>query len=131
MPSAVLKWLPKFDRSRTFARFFLPETRSSIRRFKTLRANTRLLLALDPAIAALSQACEVRSARSDQKPTKKAKLGARRQPSLRERAVALASANGEVRTREFSNIGVHRCYLRRMCDEGLLVKAAYGRYRSA
>jgi hypothetical protein len=64
-------WLPKLDRSRTFARFFLPETRSSIRRFKTLRANTRLLLALDPAIAALSHACEIRSAGSDQKPKKR------------------------------------------------------------
>ncbi|MEP7455032.1 hypothetical protein [Phyllobacterium sp. SB3] len=28
-------------------------------------------------------------------------------------------------------MGVHRCYLARMCEEGLLEKVAYGRYRAA
>ncbi len=51
--------------------------------------------------------------------------------SLRERAVALAQERGEVRTKDLTNIGVHRCYLARMCDEGLLVKVGYGRYRAA
>jgi len=36
-----------------------------------------------------------------------------------------------VRTRDLSDIGVPRCYLTRMCDEGLLIKVGYGRYRVA
>ncbi|CCV07446.1 hypothetical protein MESS2_570005 [Mesorhizobium metallidurans STM 2683] len=52
-------------------------------------------------------------------------------PTLRERAVALAGQRSEVRTAELTAIGVSRCYLSRMCDEGLLVKVAYGRYRAA
>lgn len=52
-------------------------------------------------------------------------------PTLRERAVALAREMGEVRTKDLTDIGVHRCYLARMCDEGLLVKVGYGRYRAA
>jgi len=52
-------------------------------------------------------------------------------PSLRDRAVALARERGEVRTKELTDIGVHRCYLSRMCDEGLLVKVGFGRYRAA
>ena len=27
--------------------------------------------------------------------------------------------------------GIPRCYLSRMCEEGLLVKVGYGRYRAA
>ncbi|MGE0008582.1 MAG: type IV toxin-antitoxin system AbiEi family antitoxin domain-containing protein [Parvibaculaceae bacterium] len=52
-------------------------------------------------------------------------------PSLRERAVALAQERGVVRTRDLTDIGVPRCYLARMCDEGLLVKVGYGLYRAA
>jgi hypothetical protein len=52
-------------------------------------------------------------------------------PSLREHAVALAWEKGEVRTKDLTDIGVHRCYLARMCEEGLLIKVAYGRYRVA
>jgi hypothetical protein len=52
-------------------------------------------------------------------------------PSLRERAVALALKMGVVRTKELTDIGIPRCYLARMCHEGLLVKMGYGRYRSA
>lgn len=51
--------------------------------------------------------------------------------SLRERAVALARERGEVRTAELTAIGIPRCYLSRMCDEGLLLKVGYGRYRAA
>jgi hypothetical protein len=43
----------------------------------------------------------------------------------------LARERGEVRTAELTAIGIPRCYLARMCDEGLLVKAGYGRYRAA
>lgn len=52
-------------------------------------------------------------------------------PTLRERAVALAREKGEVRTKDLTDIGIHRCYLARMCEEGLLVKVTYGRYRAA
>jgi len=52
-------------------------------------------------------------------------------PTLRERAIALAQEKGEVRTRDFTEIGVHRCYLARMIEEGLLVKVGYGRYRAS
>jgi hypothetical protein len=52
-------------------------------------------------------------------------------PSLRARAVALALEKGEVRTKDLTDIGVPRCYLARMCEEGLLVKVGYGRYRAA
>lgn len=49
--------------------------------------------------------------------------------SLRDRAVALATERGVVRTRELTDI--RRCYLARMCEEGLLVKIGYGVYRAA
>ena len=52
-------------------------------------------------------------------------------PSLRERAVALAQERGVVRTGDLTDIGIPRCYLTRMCDEGLLVKVGYGLYRAA
>lgn len=52
-------------------------------------------------------------------------------PSLRERAVALAVQRGTVRTRDLTEIGVPRCYLARMCEEGLLVKVGYGAYQAA
>ncbi len=53
------------------------------------------------------------------------------QPSLRERAVALAQNKGVVRTSELTAVGVPRYYLTRMCAEGLLVKVGYGRYHAA
>lgn len=52
-------------------------------------------------------------------------------PSLRARAVALAQERGVVRTCDLSGIGIPRCYLSRMCDEGLLIKVGYGLYRAA
>jgi hypothetical protein len=51
-------------------------------------------------------------------------------PSLRERAIALVLKLGVVRTKALTDIGIPRCYLARMCDEGLLVKVGYGRYRA-
>jgi hypothetical protein len=45
--------------------------------------------------------------------------------------VALARKKGEVRTKDLTGIGIPRCYLARMCDEGLLIKIGYGRYRAA
>lgn len=58
------------------------------------------------------------------------RLAGGRKPSLRERAVALARERGEVRTKDLTDMGVHRCYLTKMCEEGLLIKVAYGRYRA-
>lgn len=52
-------------------------------------------------------------------------------PTLREPAVAFANQQGEVRTADLTAIGIPRCYLSRMCEEGLLVKVGYGRYGSA
>ncbi len=52
-------------------------------------------------------------------------------PTLRERAVSLAREKGEVRKKDLTDIGVPRHYLTRMCEEGLLMKAGYGRYRAA
>jgi len=51
-------------------------------------------------------------------------------PSLRERAVAFARERGEVRTKDLTDIGIPRCYLSRMCEEGLLEKIRHGRYRA-
>ena len=52
-------------------------------------------------------------------------------PSLRDRAVALANERGMVRTRDLTDVGIPRCYLTRMCEEGLLIKVSYGLYRAA
>ena len=52
-------------------------------------------------------------------------------PSLRARAVSLAQERGVVRTRDLTDIGIPRCYLALMCDEGLLIKVGYGIYRAA
>ncbi|WP_246684309.1 MULTISPECIES: type IV toxin-antitoxin system AbiEi family antitoxin domain-containing protein [unclassified Mesorhizobium] len=52
-------------------------------------------------------------------------------PTLRDRVAALARERGEVRTAELTAIGIPRCYLARMCDEGLLIKVGYGVYRAA
>ncbi|WP_348626772.1 type IV toxin-antitoxin system AbiEi family antitoxin domain-containing protein [Mesorhizobium sp. LSJC285A00] len=43
----------------------------------------------------------------------------------------LAQERGEVRTRDLTDVGIPRCYLSRMCEEGLFVKVGYGRYRAA
>jgi hypothetical protein len=32
---------------------------------------------------------------------------------------------------ELTAIGIPRCYLTRMCEEGLLIKVGYGLYRAA
>ncbi|TJX65355.1 MAG: hypothetical protein E5W21_10720 [Mesorhizobium sp.] len=51
--------------------------------------------------------------------------------SLRDRAVAPASERGEMRARDLTDAGLPRCYLFEMCEEGLLVRVGYGRYRVA
>jgi hypothetical protein len=73
----------------------------------------------------------VRMRKRDRDRLERARLAGVPKPTLRERAVALAVAQGEVRRKDLTEIGVHRCYLARMCDEGLLVKLGFGRYRTA
>ncbi|MFC3595858.1 MULTISPECIES: type IV toxin-antitoxin system AbiEi family antitoxin domain-containing protein [Sphingobium] len=47
---------------------------------------------------------------------------------MKERAVAFARERGVIRTKDLTSIGIPRCYLSPMCDEGLLVRVGYGRY---
>jgi len=73
----------------------------------------------------------MRMRKRDRKRAERIGLAGGPEPTLRERAVALARQKGEVRTKDLAEIGVPRCYLTRMCDEGLLVKIGYGRYQAA
>lgn len=66
----------------------------------------------------------------DRDRTEALRLGGRPKPTLRERAVALAAERGVVRTRDLTDVGVLRCYLARMCGEGLLIRVGYGLYRA-
>ena len=67
----------------------------------------------------------------DRERAERIRLAGGPKPTLRERAVSLALEKGEVRTKDLTDIGVPRCYLARICEEGLLVKVGYGRYRAA
>jgi hypothetical protein len=67
----------------------------------------------------------------DRERAERIRLAGGPKPTLRERTVALALEKGEVRTKDLTDIGVPRCYLARICEEGLLVKMGYGRYRAA
>jgi hypothetical protein len=67
----------------------------------------------------------------DRERAERLRLAGGPKPSLRERAVALAQERGMVRTRDLTDIGIPRCYLTRMCDEGLLINIGYGLYRAA
>jgi hypothetical protein len=67
----------------------------------------------------------------DRERAERIRLAGGPKPTLRERAVRLALEKGEVRTKDLTDIGVPRCYLARICEEGLLVKVGYGRYRAA
>ncbi|MER9823182.1 type IV toxin-antitoxin system AbiEi family antitoxin domain-containing protein [Mesorhizobium sp. M0115] len=58
----------------------------------------------------------------DRERAERIRLAGGPKPSLRERAVALAREKGEVRTCDLTSIGIPRCYLARMCNEGLLIK---------
>jgi hypothetical protein len=73
----------------------------------------------------------VRIRKRDRDRAERIRLAGGPKPSVRERAVALALEMGIVRTKDLTYIGIPRCYLARMCDEGLLVKVGYGRYRAA
>jgi hypothetical protein len=73
----------------------------------------------------------VRIRKRDRDRAERIRLAGGPKPSVIERAVALALEMGIVRTKDLTDIGIPRCYLARMCDEGLLVKVGYGRYRAA
>jgi len=73
----------------------------------------------------------VKMRKRDRERLERIRLAGGPKPSLRERAVALAREKGEVRTKDLADIGANRCYVTRMCEEGLLVKVGYGRYRAA
>lgn len=49
-------------------------------------------------------------------------------PSLRDRAVAFMLKHGNATTKQLQAIGVHRCYLSPMCEEGLLIRVGHGIY---
>ena len=49
----------------------------------------------------------------------------------RERVLALAKAQGIVRTRDITDAGIARTYLQRLCQEGRLVRVARGLYQAA
>lgn len=66
----------------------------------------------------------------DREHAERIRLAGDPKPTLRQRAVSLALEKGEVRTKDLTDIGVPRGYLARMCEEGLLVKVGYGRYRA-
>lgn len=66
----------------------------------------------------------------DRERAEKLRLAGGPKPSLRDRAVALATERGTVRTRDLTDIGVPRYYLARMCEGGLLIKVGYGLYRA-
>lgn len=51
--------------------------------------------------------------------------------TLKERALAIAKARGIARARDFGDAGVPRAYLRRLQDEGLLVRVGRGLYQLA
>ncbi|RUX45288.1 hypothetical protein EOA33_24495 [Mesorhizobium sp. M4A.F.Ca.ET.050.02.1.1] len=67
----------------------------------------------------------------DRERAERIRLAGGPKPSLRERAVAFTREKDEVRTRDLTEIGIPRCYLARICDEGLLIKVGYGIYRAA
>lgn len=54
-----------------------------------------------------------------------------RSTTAKERALAIARAQGVVRARDFTAAGVARTYIQRLCDEGLLIRVGRGLYHAA
>jgi hypothetical protein len=73
----------------------------------------------------------IRTRKRDRQRAERISLAGGPKPSLREQAVAFAQERGVVRTRDLTEIGIPRCYLGRMCTEGLLIRIGYGVYRAA
>jgi hypothetical protein len=129
-------WLPFQDTSRTILRFATDEARRTISRYRAMLktpSSSRSSKASDfaqgvPPLPAREPANGVR--KRDRDRAERIRLLGGPAPTLRDRAVALALTRGEVRTRDLTSIGVPRCYLSKMCDEGLLVRVGHGRYRA-
>jgi len=47
------------------------------------------------------------------------------------KALELVRAKGTVTSKELQQIGVPRCYMTYMCEEGLLIRVGHGLYRAA
>lgn len=52
-----------------------------------------------------------------------------RKPTYRERAVALAQSREFVTPDDLGGVCVYRCQIKKLCQQGLLEKIRYGRYR--
>ncbi|MDF0546091.1 type IV toxin-antitoxin system AbiEi family antitoxin domain-containing protein [Sphingobium sp. H39-3-25] len=135
--SGVSSWLPFQDTSKTILLFLTDEARKTISRFRAV-GRSSLFKCKDEAVTFVSDAplASIREPthgirKRERDRAERIRLAGGPKPSLRQRAVALAQERGEVRTKDLTDIGVHRCYLSRMCDEGLLVKVGFGRYRAA
>ena len=130
-------WLPFPDTSKIIMRFLSDEGRRTISRYRAMSRNS-LIICTDDA-SPFAYDAPISSSREpthgirkrDRDRAERIILAGGPRLSLRKRAVALAQERGEVRTKDLTDIGVHRCYLARMCEEGLLVKVGYGRYRAA
>lgn len=132
--SDVSKWLPSQDTSKTILLFASDEARKTLSRFRAsasrslfTQSDEATVFASDSPLPAPRQPTGgIRKRERDRAERVRSEGGP--QPSLRERAVALAWRRGVVRTKDLASIGVPRCYLSPMCDEGLLVRVGHGRY---
>lgn len=136
-PAPERSWLPLKYTSRTILRIYSDEARKTISLYRAILQKKGINTVQDgieyvsdnPRSAERKPSNGIR--KRDRDRAERIKRAGSRKPSIRERAVAFAQRKGEVRTKELTDIGVHRCYLARMCEEGLLVKVGYGRYRAA
>jgi len=62
------------------------------------------------------------------KPAKAPAKSLRTEPPLKDKAIELPRKLGTARTRDFTEIGISRHYLCKLCSEGVLTRAGYGRY---
>ena len=130
--------LPFQDTSKTLFRFVTDEARKTISRYWALtstaslpgRSQEKSGFVRDSPLRPESEPTHGVRKRDRDRAKRVASEGGPK-PSLRQRAVALVTRQGEVTTKELSAIGIPRCYLAKMCEEGLIVKVAYGRYRAA
>lgn len=132
------KWLPFQDTSKTILRFATDEARKTISRYRALARSGSFLKTSEESSAFVRDAPLSPSRpptngvrKRDRDRIERVKLAGGPKPSLRERAVAFVRERGEVRTKDLMAIGIPRCYLSPMCDEGLLRKVGFGRYRAA
>ncbi|HEX7782143.1 MAG TPA: type IV toxin-antitoxin system AbiEi family antitoxin domain-containing protein [Sphingobium sp.] len=130
-------WLPFQDTSKTILIFVSEEARKTISRYRALARNSLFKPAVSyhefAADAPLPFPREPTHGIRKRDRDRKERINSAVAPklSLRERAVALVRDRGEVRTKDLADVGIPRCYLSRMCDEGLLLKVGHGRYRVA